>query len=166
MSDHFDIPTQKLPMTREGYTALQEELARRVQVERPRISGRIRDAIADDPNLTENAEYQAAKSEQGVNEACIAELQSKLVRADVINVSELSGDTVKFGAIVTIVDEDTREKRQWQIVGEPEADARRGKISVFSPLARALIGKPKNATVEVLTPSGVKAYKISKVQWG
>jgi transcription elongation factor GreA len=95
MSDHFDIPTQKLPMTREGYTALQEELARRVQVERPRIAGRIRDAIADDPNLPENAEYQAAKSEQEVNEACIAELQSKLVRADVINVSELSGDTVQ-----------------------------------------------------------------------
>jgi len=166
MSDHFDVPTQKLPMTREGYTALREELAHRVQVERPRIAGRIRDAIADDPNLPENADYQAAQSEQEVNEASIAELQSKLARADVINVSELSGDTVKFGAIVTIVDEDTSEKRQWQIVGEPEADARRGKISVFSPLARALIGKTKNATVEVLTPNGAKAYKISNVQWG
>ena len=106
------------------------------------------------------------ESEQEVNEAAIAELQNKLARADVINVSGLSGDTVKFGAIVTIVDEDTGEKRRWQIVGEPEADARRGKISVFSPLARALIGKTKNATVEVLTPSGAKAYRISNVQWG
>jgi len=151
-------------MTREGYAALREELAHRLQVARPRVAARIRDAIADDPNLQENADYQAAQSEQEVNEASIAELQSKLARADVINVSELSGDTVKFGAIVTIVDEDTSEKRQWQIVGEPEADARRGKISIFSPLARALIGK--NATVEVLTPSGAKAYKISNVQWG
>jgi transcription elongation factor GreA len=165
MIDHFDVPMQTLPMTREGYTALQEELARRLQVERPRIAGRIREAIADDPNLPENADYQAAKSEQEVNEASIAELQSKLARADVINVSELSGDTVKFGAVVTIVDEDTNKKRQWQIVGEPEADARRGKISVFSPLARALIGQKKHATVEVLTPSGAKAYKICNVQW-
>ena len=166
MSDHFDIRIHKLPMTREGYIALQKDLSHRSQVERPRIVERIRDAIADDPNLSENAEYQAGKSEQEVNEAAIAELQNKLARADVINVSELSGDTVKFGAIVTIVDEDTREKRRWQIVGEPEADARAGKISVFSPLARALIGNAKNATVEVLTPSGAKAYKISNVQWG
>jgi transcription elongation factor GreA len=165
MNHDTDRPIQKLPMTREGYTALQEELVHRVQVERPRIAERIRDAIADDPNLPENAEYQAAKSERDLNEASIAELQYKLARADVINVSELSGDTVKFGATVTVVDEDTHEQRRWQIVGEPEADARRGKISVFSPLARALIGKTKNATVEVLTPSGAKAYKISNVQW-
>jgi transcription elongation factor GreA len=164
MTDDFHLPIRKLPMTREGYIALQKDLAHRAQVERPRIAERIRDAIADDPNLPENAEYQAGKTEQEVNEVAIAELQNKLARADVINVSELSGDTVKFGAIVTIVDEDTREKRRWQIVGEPEADASRGKISVFSPLARALIGKTKNATVEVLTPSGVKAYKISNVQ--
>jgi transcription elongation factor GreA len=151
-------------MTSEGYLALRAELARRVQ-ERPRIAGRIRDAIADDANLPENAEYQIAKSEQDVNEAFIGELQAKLARADVINVSQLSGDTVKFGAIVTLTDEDTNENRQWQIVGEPEADARRGKISVFSPLARALIGKTKNSTVEVLTPSGPRAYKIRDVQW-
>jgi transcription elongation factor GreA len=166
MSDHFELATQKLPMTSEGYTALREELAHRLQVKRPHIAERIRDAIADDPNLPENADYQAGNSEQEVNEAAIAELQNKLARADVINVSGLSGDTVKFGAVVTIVNEDTGEKRRWQIVGEPEADARRGKISVFSPLARALIGKTKNATVEVLTPSGAKAYKISNVQWG
>ena len=82
-----------------------------------------------------------------------------------IDVSKLSGDTVKFGATVTVIDEDTNEKRLWQIVGEPEADARSGKISVFSPLARALIGKTKDATVEVLTPSGPKSYKIGDVQW-
>ncbi|MFL5239614.1 MAG: transcription elongation factor GreA [Rhizomicrobium sp.] len=165
MNNATDRPVQKLPMTSEGYTALQAELSRRVQVERPRIAERVRNAIADDPNLPENAEYQAAKSERDVNEASIAELHNKLARADVINVSELSGDTVKFGATVTVVDEDTNEQRQWQIVGESEADARRGKISVFSPLARALIGKPKNATIEVLTPSGAKAYKIRNVQW-
>ena len=152
-------------MTSEGYTALREELAHRIRVERPRIVERIRDAIADDPNLPENAEYQAAKSEQEVNEARVSELQNKLARAEVIDVSELSGDTVTFGATVTVVDEDTNDQRQWRIVGEPEADARRGKISVSSPLARALIGKTTNATVEVLTPNGTKAYKISKVDW-
>ena len=152
-------------MTSEGFTTLKEELGHRVRVERSRIAERIREAIADDPNLPENAEYQAAISERDHNDARIADLQNQLARAEVIDVSELSGDTVKFGATVTVVDEDTSQKRQWQIVGEPEADARRGKISVFSPLARALIGKAKNATVEVLTPSGVKAYKISKVEW-
>lgn len=136
-----------------------------MQVDRPRISERINDAVADDPNLAENAGYQAAKSEQEVNEARIAELQDKLARAEVIDVSKLSGDTVKFGATVTVIDEDTNEKRVWQIVGEPEADARRGKISIFSPLARALIGKTKNATVEVMTPGGVRAYRIGKVEW-
>jgi transcription elongation factor GreA len=164
MIHKFDRP-DKLPMTSEGIATLREELEHRVRVERSCIAERIREAIADDPNLPENAEYQAAISERDVNDARIAGLQNKLARAEVIDVSELSGDTVKFGATVTVVDEDTSQKRRWQIVGEPEADARRGKISVFSPLARALIGKTKNATVEVLTPSGVKAYKISKVQW-
>jgi transcription elongation factor GreA len=152
-------------MTSEGYTVLHDELRDRIQVHRPRTGERVQDAIADDPNLPENAEYQAARSEQDLNEARIAELQNQLARAEVIDVSKLSGDTVKFGAKVTVIDEDTNEKRLWQIVGEPEADARRGKISVFSPLARALIGKTKDATVEVLTPNGVKSYKIGDVQW-
>jgi transcription elongation factor GreA len=160
-----DRPLEKLPMTSEGYTVLHDELRDRIQVHRPRTGERVQDAIADDPNLPENAEYQAARSEQDLNEARIAELQNQLARAEVIDVSKLSGDTVKFGAKVTVIDEDTNEKRLWQIVGEPEADARRGKISVFSPLARALIGKTKDATVEVLTPNGVKSYKIGDVQW-
>lgn len=165
MNLDIDRPIEKLPMTSEGYATLHDELRRRVAIERPSTGERIQKAIADDPNLPENAEYQAARSEQDLNEARIAELQNKLARAEVIDVSKLSGDTVKFGARVTVIDEDTNEKRLWQIVGEPEADARRGKISVFSPLARALIGKSKDSTVEVLTPSGAKSYKISKVQW-
>jgi transcription elongation factor GreA len=165
MNDDLDKPVQKLPMTRDGYTVLRQELGHLVQVERPRIAERIREAIADDANLAENAEYQAAKSEQDVNEARIAEVQNKLARAEVIDVSELSGDTVRFGAIVTVVDEDTGDERRWQIVGEPEADAARGKISMFSPLARALIGKTKDTTVEVLTPRAAKAYRITSVEW-
>jgi transcription elongation factor GreA len=165
MNQDIDQPTEKLPMTSEGFATLSEELWHRLQVERPRIVERIREAISSDPNLPENAEYQTAKSEQDVNDARIAEIQNKLARAEVIDVSQLSGNTVKFGATVSIVDEDTGERRRWQIVGEPEADVRKGTISVFSPLARALIGKPKNATVEVLTPNGVKAYKITDVEW-
>jgi transcription elongation factor GreA len=158
-------PFQTLPMTAVGYAALLNELKHRIQLDRLRIAERIKDAMADDPNLLENTEYQAAKSEQEANESRIAELQDKLARAEVIDVSKLSGDTVKFGATVTVIDEDTKEKRVWQIVGEPEADAKKHKISIFSPLARALIGKPKKANVEVMTPSGVKAYKISRVEW-
>ena len=161
----IEAPIERLPTTAEGYTALQDELKQRIQVDRPRLGERIKDAIADDSNLAENAEYQTAKSEQEVNEARILELQDKLARAEVIDVSKLSGDTIKFGATVTVIDEDTNKKRVWQIVGEPEADARRGKISIFSPLARALIGKSKGATVEVITPGGARAYKVGKVEW-
>jgi transcription elongation factor GreA len=165
MQQPIQAPTEKLPMTAEGYAALQNELTHRIQADRPRIGGRIKDAIADDSNLPENAEYQAAKAEQEVNEARIAELQDKLARAEVIDVSKLSGDTITFGATVTVTDEDTNVKRVWQIVGEPEADAGKGKISIFSPLARALIGKTKGATIEVMTPGGARAYKIDKVEW-
>ena len=155
----------KLPMTAEGYTALEKELLHRIQVERPRIVQRIKDAIADDPNLPENAEYQTAKSEQEINEVRIAEFEDKLARAEVIDVSKLSGDTIMFGATVTVTDEDTEEKKIWQIVGEPEADAKSGKISITSPLARALIGKAKGANVEVVTPGGAKAYEVKKIEW-
>ena len=102
---------------------------------------------------------------QSHNEGRIAELEDKLARAEVIDVSKLSGDTVKFGATVTLVDEDTDEKQVWQIVGEPEADAKAGRISITSPLARALVGKKKGASVEVVTPSGAKAYEVVKVEW-
>ena len=155
---------EKIPMTAAGYTTLETELKHRQQVERPRIIQQITDARTHG-DLSENAEYHAAKEQQSHNEGRIAELEDKLARAEVIDVSKLSGDTIKFGATVTLVDEDTDEKRVWQIVGEPEADAKKGRISISSPLARALVGKKKGAQVEVLTPGGAKAYEVLKVEW-
>jgi transcription elongation factor GreA len=157
-------PMDKIPMTAAGYAALEGELKHRQQVERPRIIQQISDARTHG-DLSENAEYHAAKEQQAHNEGRIAELEDKLARAEVIDVSKLSGDTVKFGATVTLVDEDTDEKRVWQIVGEPEADARAGRISIASPLARALVGKKKGASVEVVTPGGAKAYEVIEVEW-
>ena len=154
-----------LPLTAAGRAVLEDELKQRIRVERPRLVQRIQEAIADDSNLAENSEYQAAKAEQEINEAGIVELEDKLARAEVIDVSKLFGDTIKFGATVTLIEEDTGEKKVWQIVGEPEADVKKGKISVTSPTARALIGKTKGATGEVEAPGGVKAYKIRQVQW-
>ena len=156
----------KLPMTAAGHAALEDELNQRIGVERPRLIQRIREAIADDTNLAENSEYQAAKTDQEINETRIVELEDKLTRAEVIDLSKLSGDTIKFGATVTLIEEDTGEKKVWQIVGEPEADAHEGKISVSSPLAQSLIGKTKGVTVEVITPGGVRAYQVQKVEWG
>ncbi len=155
---------EKIPMTAAGYSTLEDELKHRQQVERPRIIQQISDARTHG-DLSENAEYHAAKEQQAHNEGRIAELEDKLARAEVIDVSKLSGDTVKFGATVTLIDEDTDEKRVWQIVGEPEADAKKGRISIGSPLARALVGKKKGASVEVLTPTGAKAYEVVKVEW-
>ena len=155
----------KLPMTAAGYSALENELKHRVRVERARLIQRIQEAIADNSNLAENSEYQAAKAEQEVNEARIAELEDKLSRAEVIDVSKLSGAIIKFGATVTLIDKDTGNKRVWQLVGEPEADANKGRISVTSPIARALIGKTKGATVEVETPGGAKVYEVQQVEW-
>jgi transcription elongation factor GreA len=154
----------KIPMTSAGYSVLEDELRHRQQVERPRIIQQISDARTHG-DLSENAEYHAAKEQQSLNEGRIAELEDRLARAEVIDVSKLSGDTIKFGATVTLIDEDTDEKRVWQIVGEPEADAKKGKISVASPLARALIGKAKAASVEVVTPGGAKAFEVKKVEW-
>ncbi|MGP0091121.1 MAG: transcription elongation factor GreA [Xanthobacteraceae bacterium] len=154
----------KIPMTAAGYTALEDELKHRQQVERPRIIQQITDARTHG-DLSENAEYHAAKEQQSHNEGRIAELEDKLARAEVIDVSKLSGDTVKFGATVTVIDEDTEKRQVWQIVGEPEADARAGRISITSPLARALVGKKKGAQVEVVTPGGARAYEVVKVEW-
>ena len=154
----------KIPMTAAGYAVLEDELKHRQQVERPRIIQQITDARTHG-DLSENAEYHAAKEMQSHNEGAIAELEDKIARAEVIDVSKLSGDTIKFGATVTLVDEDTEEKKVWQIVGEPEADAKKGKISIASPLARALIGKTKGTSVEVVTPGGAKAYEVKKVEW-
>jgi transcription elongation factor GreA len=116
-------------------------------------------------NLVENSEYQAALAEQELNETRIADLEDKLARAEIVDVSKLSGDTIKFGATVTLIDDDTGEKRIWQIVGEPEANPSKGTISVTSPIARALIGNTKGTTVLVDAPSGTKAYKVRHVEW-
>jgi transcription elongation factor GreA len=161
----MQTPMNKLPMTAGGHSALEDELRHRIRIGRPRLIQRIQEAIADDSNLAENSEYQAAKAEQEINEARIAELEDKLARAEIIDVSKLSGDTIKFGATVTVIEEGTGQKRVWQIVGEPEADPHKGKISVTSPIARALIGKTKGATVEVEAPSGAKVYKVRQVEW-
>ncbi len=152
----------KVPMTVPGYAALEAELKRRQQEERPRIIQAISEARSHG-DLSENAEYHAAKESQSLNEGRIAELEDKLSRAEVIDVSKLSGASVKFGATLTLIDEDTEEEKIYQIVGEAEADVKSGKVSITSPIARALIGKKVGDTVEVNTPGGGKSYEILKV---
>lgn len=149
-------------MTSEGYKTLEEEIKFRKSTERPRIIKAIAEARAHG-DLSENAEYHAAKEQQGMNEARVAELEDKISRAEVIDLSKLSGKDVKFGAMVTLIDEDTDEKSKYQIVGEIEADVKKGKVSITSPLARALIGKTVGDSVEVATPGGGKSYEILKV---
>ena len=153
---------EKVPMTVGGHAALEEELRRRQQEERPRIIQMISEARAHG-DLSENAEYHAAKESQSLNEGRIAELEDKLSRAEVIDVTKLSGSTVKFGATVTVIDEDTEEEKRYQIVGEAEADVKSGRVSITSPIARALIGKKAGDTVEVKTPGGGKSYEILTV---
>ena len=153
---------EKVPMTIEGFSLLETELQRLKAVERPRIISAISEARAHG-DLSENAEYHAAKEQQGYNEAKVAELEDKLSRADVIDISKLGGDSVKFGATVKLVDEDTEDEVSYKIVGEYEADVKKGKISITSPIARALIGKKKGDSVEVTTPKGARAYAILKV---
>ncbi len=152
----------RVPMTVAGYSALEAELKTRQQEERPRIIQAIAEARSHG-DLSENAEYHAAKESQSLNEGRIAELEDKLSRAEVIDVSKLSGVTVKFGATVTLVDEDTDEKKVFQIVGESEADVKSGKVSITSPTARALIGKKTGDSVEVNTPGGGKSYELLDV---
>ena len=148
----------------EGHKKLEAELQRLKQEERPRIIQAIAEARGHG-DLSENAEYHAAKDAQGMNEAKVAELEDKLSRAEVIDPSTLSGNTIKFGATVTLVDEDTDEKVQYQIVGELEANVRDGKISIGSPIARALIGKSKGDSAEVTTPKGARSYEVVNVQF-
>jgi transcription elongation factor GreA len=150
---------EKLPMTAAGFAALEAELKRRQQEERPRIIQAIAEARSHG-DLSENAEYHAAKESQSLNEGRIAELEDKISRADVIDVSKLSGNTVKFGATVTLIDEDTETEKRYQIVGDTEADVKAGKVSISSPISRALIGKKVGDTVEVNTPGGGKSYEI------
>jgi transcription elongation factor GreA len=155
---------ERVPMTIEGFKTLETELQRLKSEERPRIIQQIAEARAHG-DLSENAEYHAAKEAQGFNEARVADLEDRLSRADVIDTSKLSGKTVKFGATVTLVDEDTDEKVKYKIVGDLEANVREGKISISSPIARALIGKSKGDTAEVTTPKGSRSYEILKVEW-
>ncbi|MBX9574659.1 MAG: transcription elongation factor GreA [Caulobacteraceae bacterium] len=155
---------EKVPMTAEGYRVLDDQLKQLKSVERPSVIAAISEARAHG-DLSENAEYHAAKERQGWIEGQIAEIEDKISRAQVIDVSKLSGDVVRFGATVTVVDEDTEEEATYQIVGEHEADVKKGKISVASPIARAMISKAVGDVVEVNTPGGVKAYEILKVEW-
>ncbi|HEU0061745.1 MAG TPA: transcription elongation factor GreA [Hyphomicrobiaceae bacterium] len=155
---------EKVPMTVEGFKKLEAELHRLKVEERPRIIQQIADA-REHGDLAENAEYHAAKEAQGLNEAKVAELEDKLGRAEVIDTSKLSGSTVKFGATVTLEDEDSGDKVKYMIVGEHEANVREGKISIASPIARALIGKVKGDSAEVTTPRGSRSYEILKIEY-
>jgi transcription elongation factor GreA len=155
----------KVPMTAAGHAALESELKRLTSVERPRIIEAIAEARGHG-DLSENAEYHAAKEQHGLNEGRIAELEDKLSRAEIIDVSKLVGSkTIKFGAIVTLVNEDTEEKKTYQIVGDVEADVKGGRISISSPISRALIGKSVGDTVEVSAPGGAHSYEIVKVKY-
>jgi len=154
----------KVPMTVEGFRFLEDEAQRLKTVERPAIVAAIAEARAHG-DLSENAEYHAAKDQQGHNEAKIADIEDKLSRADVIDVATLSGKNVTFGATVRLVDEDTDEKVTYKIVGEFEADVKEGRISITSPIARALIGKEAGESIEVITPKGTRAYEILGVKF-
>ena len=154
----------KIPMTPGGHKTLSEEYRRRTAEERPRIIADISEARAHG-DLSENAEYHAAKEQQSLNEGRIQELEALLALADIIDVKKLSGSTVKFGATVKIVDEQTEEERKYMIVGDAEADASKGRISISSPIARAMIGKAKGDSFEVISPGGAKSYEILDLKY-
>ncbi|MEQ9505866.1 MAG: transcription elongation factor GreA [Hyphomonas sp.] len=153
---------ERIPMTAEGHAALQAELKVLKSVERPSIIAAISEARSHG-DLSENAEYHAAKEKQSFIEGRIGELDDKLARADVIDISKLGGPKIRFGATVTIIDVDSEEEFTYKIVGEDEASVKDGKISVTSPLARAMIGKEEGEEAEVSAPSGARAYEIAKV---
>ncbi|WP_417676740.1 transcription elongation factor GreA [Roseibium sp.] len=155
---------EKVPMTSAGYAMLEQELKQRTSVERPRIVDAIAEARAHG-DLSENAEYHAAKEAQSHNEGRITELEDKLSRAEVIDVTKLSGDVVKFGATVSLIDEDTEEEKKYMIVGDVESDVKQNKISISSPIARALIGKTIGDSVEVSAPGGARSYEIVDVRF-
>jgi len=155
---------EKHPMTPEGHAKLKEELGRLKSEERPRIIREIGTA-REHGDLSENAEYHAAKDRQGMIEARISELESKIGLAEVIDISNLSGDHIQFGAKVTVVDEKTDEKSTYQIVGADEAEVNEGRLSISSPLARALIGKTSGDAIEINTPNGARNYEILNVKY-
>ena len=152
----------KIPMTADGLQRLEEEMRHLKQVERPAVIRQIAEA-REHGDLSENAEYHAARERQSFIEGRLGELEDKISRAEVIDVSKLSGKQVMFGATITLVDEDTDEKASYQIVGPDEADVKSKRLSITSPLARALIGKKVGDSVEVTTPSGSKSYEIVRV---
>jgi transcription elongation factor GreA len=154
----------KIPMTLDGLQRLEAELKQLKTVERPGVIRAIAEA-RDHGDISENAEYHAARERQSFIEGRVAELEDKIARAEVIDVSKLSGKVIKFGAKVTLADEDTDEESTYQIVGPDEADIDEGRLSVTSPLARALIGKQTGDSVEVTTPGGSKAYEITRVRY-
>ena len=155
---------EKAPMTANGFAQLKEELRWRQQEERPRIIEAISEARAHG-DLSENAEYHAAKEAQSHNEGRVGELEDLISRAEIIDISKLSGTNVKFGATVTLADEDSDEERVYQIVGDQEADVKAGRISISSPIARALIGKEEGDSVEVQAPGGARGYEIVSVKY-
>lgn len=155
---------ERVPITQEGLLQLESELQRLKSEERPRIIAAIAEARSHG-DLSENAEYHAAKEQQGLNEARVAELEDTISRADVVDPSKQTGKTVKFGATVTLEDEDSGDKVKYKIVGDSEASVKEGKISISSPIARALIGKAKGDSAEVTTPRGARSYEILKIEW-
>ena len=155
---------KKIPMTRKGFDRLDEELRHLKAVERPLIIKAIADA-REHGDLSENAEYHAARERQGFIEGRISELEDKVSRAEIIDPAKISGDEIKFGASVTLHDEDTDEVVVYQIVGSDESDIKNGLLSITAPLARALIGKKVKDAIEVTTPNGSKAYTVKKVEF-
>ena len=155
---------ERIPMTFAGFKALEDEINQLKTVERPATIKLIEEARAHG-DLSENAEYHAAKERQAFIEGRVLELEDKIGRADVIYISKFSGQSVTFGATVTLEDEDTGAKKKYQIVGDFEASAQNGRISISSPIARALIGKSKGDTVEVTAPGGARSYEILKVEF-
>lgn len=156
--------TDKVPMTAQGFERMEVELKHLKNTERPAIIKAIAEA-REHGDLSENAEYHAARERQSFIEGRVAELEDRISRAQVIDPSTLEGDSVKFGATVTVVDEDTDEETRYQLVGEIEADVKQGRLAITSPMARALIGKSVGDSVEVMTPKGTKAYEILKVDY-
>ncbi len=155
---------EKVPVTVGGYEALNEELKDLKSVQRPDVIRAIAEA-REHGDLSENAEYHAAREKQSFIEGRVKELEGIISRADVIDPAKLGGDSIKFGATINLVDEDTDEEKTYQIVGEPEANIETGKLNIKSPLARALIGKEEGDSVEVMTPGGGKSYEILSVMY-
>lgn len=155
---------EKFPLTKVGYLALEEELKHLKAVERPNIIAAISEARAQG-DLSENAEYSSAKEKQSFIEGRIQDLEAVISRAQVIDVSQTKTDVIRFGATVQVVDEDTDEEKQYQIVGDYEADIEKNKISLSSPLAKALIGKEVGDTAEYMAPGGKKSFEILDIQY-